>query len=285
MGDNLHQRAVVREFMKSHEVWLETPWPSIYHDFKGLHLISKGSSLRTQAKNAAREAHLFENGWHPAQAKIVEVTYPPEMVRRHRSVLAAMSARCGVPVGDFRMPVPDDWEHGLLIPKGKPVLVFRPLVERREWGGCPNRNPDAKSYVDLFRSIRDRFFVVSVADLEPNKEWLAQETIEADIKLHEGQLQFRQLAALWRDASLVFTAPGFGVVLGQAVGTPVAAVFGGYESGYSFSSGAKHTPTLCIEPIEPCDCFSHVHQCRKTIEMAKAKRELMEFVDAHYPQP
>src|SRR3546814_11400043 len=35
LGDNLHQRAILRHLMQSHEVWLETPWPCIYHDLVG----------------------------------------------------------------------------------------------------------------------------------------------------------------------------------------------------------------------------------------------------------
>lgn len=285
MGDNFHQRSVVRHLMQTREIWLETPWPSIYHDLVGprLHLVNKGSRLRTQAKNAAREAALFDTGRVPP-ASVLNVSYPPAGVRKHRSVLAAMSAQCGVPVGDFRMPVPDDWMHGLALPAERPVLVVRPLVERREWGGCRNRNPDVAAYLELLAGIRDRFFMVSVADLQHGQEWLAHPPVDTDLTLHAGELDFRALAALWRDAALVYTAPGFGVVLAQAVGTPVAAVFGGYEAGYSFSAGAAYTPTLVIEPIRPCDCFSHTHRCDKHIDLPAAHQRLGDFVNDHCSQ-
>lgn len=284
MGDNLHQRAIVRELLKQHEVWLETPWPSIYHDLDGLHLVTNGSRLRTQMKNARRESALFDATPVPGSARTLDVSYPPALVRQHRGVLAAMSAKCGVEVGDFRMPVPAEWSHGLDLPADRPVLVFRPLVERSEWGGCRSRNPEVQAYMHLFGSIREQFFVVSVADLVPGREWLAQPPVEADLILHGGQLDFRQLAALWRDAALVMSSPGFGVVLAQAVGTPVAAVFGGYEAGYSFSAGAQHTPTLTIEPVQPCDCFSHTHSCDKRIDLPAAVQNLKEFVNEHCPQ-
>lgn len=286
MGDNLHQRAIVRHLARDHEVWLDTPWPSIYHDLVGarLHVVSKGSRLRTQAKNAAHEAALFDVSQPPAVARALSVSYSPSAVRQHRGVLAAMSAQCGVPVGDFRMPVPADWRHGLALPTDRPVLVVRPLVERREWSGCRNRNPDAAAYLELLASIRDRFFVVSVADLQKGEEWLAQPDIAADLTLHAGELDFRALAALWRDAALVYASPGFGVVLAQAVGTPVVAVFGGYEAGYSFSAGAAYTPTLAIDPIRPCDCFSHTHNCDKRIDLPAARQHLLDFVHDHCPQ-
>lgn len=279
LGDNLHQRAVVRQLMRTNEVWLETPWPSIYHDMPGVHLVQKGSKLRTQAKNVLREIDQYSGKPCPAKASQVQVRYPPAMVRKHRSVLAAMCAQVGVPVDDFRMPAP--WDHGLDLPAGKPILVFRPLVERSEWGGNRSRNPDVAAYLKLLESIRDRFFVVSVADLEQGKEWMVHDDIGADLTIHKGELDFKQLAALWRDASMVFTAPGFGVVLAQAVGTPVVAVFGGYEGAYSFDAGAKLTPTLAIAPIEQCDCFSHTHKCNKTIDVPNALERLARFTGEH----
>jgi len=283
MGDNLHQRAVVRELVQTNEVWLETPWPSIYHDMPELNLVQKGTRLRTQAKNLNREIGAYTNRSIPRGARSMRISYPPDMVRQHRGVLAAMSAQVGVAVGDFRMPVP--WSHGLDLPEDKPVLAFRPLVERTEWGGCRNRNPDIDSYLRLFDSIRDRFFVVSVADLEDKQEWMVHREIGVDLTLHKGELSFQRLAALWRDASMVMSSPGFGVVLAQAVETPVVAVFGGYEAGYSFDAGARFTPTLAITPINQCDCFSHTHPCDKTINMDEALARLNDFVSEHATKP
>src|SRR6516165_162679 len=61
IGDNLHQRAVMRELMKSSEVWLHTCHYNIFHDLieQGLKLILRPTSLHAQAKTLARERHLF----------------------------------------------------------------------------------------------------------------------------------------------------------------------------------------------------------------------------------
>lgn len=267
MGDNLHQRAIVRELMKTRDVWLETPWPSLYHDMAGqrLHLITRGSTLRTQAKNAEREADLYEKRYPPAGSDSLTVSYPPALIRQERGVLAAMSLQCGVPVGDFTMPVPPEWAHGIELPAGRPVIVFRPLVERTEWSGCRNRNPNATAHLAALAAAREALpgaFVVSVADLVPGKEWLTGPQPVCDLELHAGELDFQGLAALWVAASVVVSAPGFGVVLGQAVGTPVICIFGGYEGRYSFDAGAARVPTLAIGM--GCDCFSHTHKCVKT---------------------
>jgi hypothetical protein len=290
LGDNLHQRALVRELVKAHTVWLKTPWPSLYHDLAGqnLRLVNSNTRLRTQAKNARREAAAFTQDCIPSDAKKINVSYPPALVRKQRGVLSAMAAQVGLNAAalDLSLPVPADWQHGLKLPAGRPVIVFRPLTERREWGGNVARNPDPEAYLPLYRALRDlcpNAYIVSVADLEDGKEWVIHPAVDADLCLHAGELDIRQLAALVRDASLVFTAPGMALVLAQAVGTPVVCVFGGYESAYSFSAGAKRTPTLAIEPMQPCDCFSHKHACRKSIDMASAEKMLEQFVSVHLP--
>lgn len=286
LGDNLHQRAVLRElFATGHRVWLETPWPSVYHDLVGakLHLLNKASALRTQAKNAKREAHLYTCTTVPAGTPWKQVWYKPEAVRRIGSVLGAMCESCDVPVGDFRLPVPGEWHERAYRwldqwrPR-KPMLIYRPLVERKEWGGCPARNPDHAAYAKLFASIRDRFFVVSLADLQDGAEWMVGHRIQADVELHRGELEFETIAALIQQSSLVFSSPGFAVVLAQAVGTPVCCVFGGYENASSFSAGARFSPYLGIEPIKPCNCFQHNHPCDKRIDLPAAIAKLQAFV-------
>ena len=287
MGDNLHQRAVVRQLMERHEVWLETPWPSIYHDLvgRGLRLVSRGSPLRTQAKNAEREAARYSSEPVPRHARVIRVHYPPAEVRRQGSVLRAMLAACRLDPSetDFRLPVPNAWLDLAEVRldswgrPAKPLMIYRPLVERKEWGGAGPRNPDIDAYHELYAAIRDKYFVVSVADIEPGAEWLVSFEPDAEVKLHAGELVFEELAALFSIADLVFTAPGFPVVLSQAVGAKHVAVFGGYERPYSFSSGLRFAKQLAIAPVRSCDCFRHDHGCDKRIDMTTALPRLKEF--------
>src|SRR5512144_2511893 len=68
MGDNLHQRAIVRQLLERYDVvYLETPWPCIYHDLRGprLRLIRKPTTLRTQAKNEERERQSYDVSMAP----------------------------------------------------------------------------------------------------------------------------------------------------------------------------------------------------------------------------
>lgn len=288
LGDNLHQRAVIRQLMNRHDIWLETPWPCVFHDMVGPHLrlLDKGSRLRTQNKNAFRERAAFSRVVVPPGAKELKVWYRQEDVKKY-GFLGAMMDYCGcaTETADFRLPIPVSWRSkaaALLngLDPGKPIMIYRPLVERTEWNGCASRNSDHAAYADLLASIRDRFFVVSVADLVPGQEWIVSRAIEADATYHAGELDFETLAALTARAALMFCSPGFAIALSQAVGTPTVCIFGGHENSRHYIDGARFAPFLGIDPIEPCECFSKNHKCRKAIDMPVALRKLREFVDA-----
>lgn len=288
MGDNLHQRAIVRELSKSREVWLETPWPCFYRDLD-VHVVRPDTRLRTQAKNAARESDRYDRAPAPEGADVLRVNYPPESVRRCGSVLAAMSERCGVRVGDFRLPVPAEWleRADALIGSwrtNKPVLVYRPLVERTEWGGCAARNPDINAYRTILDAIREQFFVVSVADLKRGQEWMVSSPIGADVKFHAGELDIEILTGIFKRSALVYTAPGFAVVLAQAVGVPVVSVFGGYEDSSSFAAGARFSPYLGIDPIHPVRDFRHNNRVDKTLDVSAAIGRALEFIHENCAQ-
>lgn len=282
LGDNLHQRAIIRQLMTRYDVTLESSWVAPYHDLiaRGLRVINKPTSLRTQAKNAHREAGKFAKG-APAGARARKVWYSPQEVRSCGGVLAAMCRNCDVSYehADFRLPVPQEWVAAArqAVPTNKPILAYRPLVERTEWNGCAARNPDHEAYAVLYNSIRDRFHVVSIADLVPGKEWMVGHDVDADQRFHAGELPFETLAGLFSIATMVFASPGFAVILAQAVDTPVCAVFGSYESSYSFSGGARFSSYLGIDPIVPCDDFNHKNTKDKTIDISKAKASLALF--------
>lgn len=285
LGDNLHQRAIVRHFLaEGNDVWIETPWPSAYHDLP-VRCMPKLSTLRTQAKNLERERGRFSTEPVPRDAWVHQLRYTGDTVRVAGSVLGGMW-----PVGidadamGFRLPIPTAWWSAAseaLTDAGwntEPIMLFRPLTERAENPFSRQRNPDADAYRALFESIRRDYFVVSVADLEPRKEWLVDDAIDADATFHHGELTFEVLAGLAFISDLVFCAPGFATILAQAVETPCVTVFGGYERGYSFSAGAVWSPYLAIEPIHPCDCFDMGHLCQKAIDVEAARAALEAFV-------
>lgn len=279
LGDNLHQRALIRQLLPMHDVWLESSWVAPYVDLigQGLKIIRKPTPLRTQQKNAEREANQFSTIVPPPQVPHRAVWYQPGEVRARGGVLAAMCASvgCDYATADFRLPIPRAWlERAETLVASwqteKPLLIYRPLVDRKEWSGCAVRNPDVGGYVRIFESIRDKFFVVSIADLVDGIEWMTSPPIGADVTLHKGELDFEMMAALFACAALVFCSPGFAVILAQAVETPVICAFGRYERAYSFSGGARFSPYLGIEPINPSDEFKHADTVDKTIDLCAA---------------
>ena len=283
LGDNLHIRSIVRELLKEHDwLWLRTPWPQLFRDLDGVHLLKLEPTLRVMAENQTRCADLYTRAVPPPIPE-VGVAYPPHEVKKAGSVLGAMSAYRGVPLGDFRMPVPEAWiQQALSLPIDwdRPLMIYRPLVERIESRGYAVRNPAHESYHELISAIRDRYFVVSIASLSPRHEWTVGPQITAELEFHEGELWLETIIGLTRLAHLVFSAPGFMTVLSQALETPAITIFGGFEDQRSFSAGARFSPWLPIEPVHPCACWSHDCRHSKAIDMPAAHERIARFLTA-----
>ena len=76
LGDSLHERAIVRELKKAHEVWVRTSWPSAYWDMPDLHLLPLDSPIPWMAKNEMRCASLYSTESPPPDARTVRCAYP-----------------------------------------------------------------------------------------------------------------------------------------------------------------------------------------------------------------
>jgi hypothetical protein len=293
MGDCLHQRAVLRQLMETRDITLETSWPAMYHDLMadGLKVTRRPVGLRTQAKNAAREHEKFS----PRHAFVragLRVSYTGHQVLQtpSKTILEVMCNVTGTSFAnaDYRLPIPDAW-HSLLArtleplrvqDEGKPWMLYRPLVARPEWRGSMARNADPLAYHDIYNSIRDKFFVVSVADLADNQEWTVGPDAKPDLTFHRGELVFEALAALAQQSKLVFTSSGFAAVLGPAVGTRTLSIVGGYEDPRCHDSGAKFAPYLAIGPRVPCSCWTSACRrvCDKAMDLDLARRQALDFV-------
>ncbi len=290
MGDCIHQRAVMRQLMQRYAVTLETSWPSLYHDLP-ISLTRRPVSLRTQTKNADRERAKFVSR-HFLTRSTMRVAYTGQQVLASpsKTILEVMCNVTGTNFAeaDFTLPIPDTWDTLLFKVLGTlprraqelPWCVYRPLVARPEWRGSMARNADPASYQELFRRIRDRFFVISVADLAEGQEWIVGPEMKADLSFHKGELVVEALAALFKKADLVFTSSGFAAVLGPAVGTPTISIVGGYEDPRCHDAGKKFAPYLAIGPRVPCTCWTSQCQksCDKKIEMLSAMHEIDLFL-------
>lgn len=295
IGDCIHQRAVVRELMKTQKVTLQTFYTAMYHDLveEGLHLVFRGrlEPRIADAGNRDRPANRV------APIAPVRIGYTPEMTREYGSIIAAQYASVGLKCPEnpnFRIPVKAEWRKAArealdrYAPdrdRRKPIMVLRPPVLNRIWH-APARAPDTAAYERLYRSVRDRFFVVSVCKLGLGGEYLLGNDLGADLKLHHGELEFEAMAGLFAEAALVFGNPGFVPILAQAVGTPVICVYGANESYRTTNKpGAHLAPTLAIEPLKPCEHFARYCECKKTIDMEKALPKVRAFAEEHAGKP
>lgn len=301
LGDNIHQRGPLRELMKEHEVWLETSHYLLYHDMidEGLKVVFKPTSLHAQKRTIERERQLFARTVRPQpSAPRVKLWYLKPAIDKYGTILQAMYGNLSLPHAetdkfDFSLPIKPEWTAAAqaLIAKWrptKPLMVYRPVVYRPEWRAGEMRNPDTRAYTELFKAIRDRFFVVSIADLVQGVEWIVGEEADADVKLHAGELDFTTMAALFKEADIGFFNAGFGPVLAQAVGTPSIVIYGGRESYNSTDiAGAHLAPTLGINPIHRCDCHSDGCQkrCDKKVDLADAIARAVSFVDSLTSSP
>jgi len=278
LGDNIYTRAVVRQYLdKFDEIWLETPWPQLFHDMPSrLHLVKPRTDLRTQLKNIDRSGVLFET----VPVNVDEVRrvwyFTSEIVAgKWDSVPNAMLGNmgCAIP-GDYRLPIPSEWRHealGMLPRQQKPILIYRPLTFRLEWRATAARNPNPAAFIKIFEAIREKFFVVGIADIDGRNEVMVSDAVSVDKSFYRGQLGIERLLGLFSAAACVYSAPGFAIAAAQAVGTPSITVFGGYESSRAYRSSAIFAPALMIDPISPCDCFNELHLCDKTIDVDAAK--------------
>lgn len=294
MGDNLHQRAVMRQLLEHHEVWLESSWFSIYHDLigDGLHVMRKPTRLRTQAKNQDREAGKFDRHGPPQGIPSVTLQYSGHNVRRQPSqtILSAMCESAGMGVNyalaDYRLPIPQEWTdkarellHSLQI-GDRPLMIYRPLVERPEWVGSVIRNADPMGYAQLLHPYRDQFFILSIADLVPGREWAIGPVVKADAAFHSGEIPFETLAALFQEADMAYTSSGFAAILAPATETPVISVTGGFERAIWHESGAKFAPYLGIESATPCDCATSACRrgCNKALDLPREHERMAQFL-------
>lgn len=282
IGDCLHERAVLRELMKQYDVTFSGWYPSFVHDLidQGLkfnRLISPGMARIKDNLTVASSAR-------PA-GQPMRLTYNAAAIHKTGSILAAQFASCGLTMPerpDFSLPVRQEWRDKAkaLIAEwkpAKPLLIYRPIVLNKFWE-CPSRSPDPNAYAAVFAEIRDKFFVVSTADLTKNQEWIVGTEQDADIKLHRGEVDFETLAGLFAESATVFANPGFSPVLAQSVGTPCIIIYGGNESFRTTNSVGSHlAPTLAIEPINPCECHARTHACDKRIDIPMAVQKVREF--------
>ena len=255
LGDNLYQRAVVREVVKRRVVYLDTPWPQLFADLP-VRCVAPRTELRTQAKNPARPYP-----WHAVPDLVDHQRW--SYVNRPGTMLDALAREVGVTSDalDFSgPPVRQQWRQ--------PYVVVRPVTRRAEWKSA-SREPRAE-YIDrAAQTLRKRFRVISVADLAPPHEVAVPPLPEADECYHHGELNVESLMALVANAAGVVGGVGWLVPAAVAYQVPMLLVYGGCGfhngPGRIFDTRMDTSRFIAAMPEDFCPCARAEHECSKSI--------------------
>jgi hypothetical protein len=259
LGDNIYQRAFVKK-IKDH-VYLRTPWVELYQDLPNISFIKPDLGLRTQSKNILSQS---DKVWTKRQKYVLGNSIT---VGYGKSGMIDGMSRCFRAEPDtFDLP-----DFSKFAPKieGKYALV-RPVTIRKEWA-AQSRNclPEyVATAADMLK--KQGYTIVSVADLEDNKEWGLEPLPKADIIYHKGELNVKSLLGLSQNASVLVGAVGWILPAAVATKTPAWLVLGGY--------GAYNHPSLITDsrymdisrigfavPDNFCRCDQKAHLCDKRI--------------------
>lgn len=265
LGDNVYWRPLVRRAVQDHNVYLQTPWPELFRDIPGLHFVlPRKTKLRTQLKNIERHRRLYTH--LPSGVRSCRLKYDWTDLPKS-NVLAVMEKHLGLPADPFVFDLPDFGPSP--VKTDRPVAFLRPVTERAEWLNRA-RNPDPQYVARAAELLRQAgFFVLVVADLEPEKEWLVGPQPVADRIVLRGEWGVEKLMASIQNAAVVVGPIGFIVPTALAFRTPLIAIGGG--------QGAHNHPDRIIDPrmdtsrvrfILPdpmCGCGEMLHDCPKEI--------------------
>ncbi|MDI3895854.1 hypothetical protein QK382_29785 [Pseudomonas aeruginosa] len=249
LGDSVYIRAFLKKYPNC---YVETPWPQLLNDLP-VKCVRPTTQLRTQLRNIQREQE-----WHsPVGGGQMRIHYGQmPIVQGLRKAFRCEPAEFDLP--DFG-PSPVE---------GRYVLV-RPATVRAEWR-ADTRNPLPEYIASAASEMRRRGWkVVSVADLEPGKEWAIDPLPPADIQFHKGELPVEQLLALLQHADAVIGGIGWIVPAAIAAKVPAWIICGG-QGGYN---SPEHITDKCMDlsritfavPDRFCRCTLKQHNCDKRI--------------------
>lgn len=255
LGDNIYQRAFVKKLQGL--VYLETPWPELYEDLKGVNFVRAETPLRTQTKNMALQDAAR---WVAApRDTTVSVQYGTA------GIVPGMRRCFGVTPGAFDLP-----DFGPSPVAGR-YMVVRPATVRAEWV-AEARNPLTMYIAEAAEAARAAGYrVISVADLEPGKEWAVGKLPPADEVYHGGEFNVRQLLALIQGAAAVIGGIGWILPAAIAMKAPAWIICGG-QGGFNapeLITDEKYMDLSRIRfavPDNLCRCRQRQHNCDKRIK-------------------
>lgn len=271
IGDNIYLRPHIKELAKQNTVILETVLPEMYSDIPNVKFVEAISQYRTQKKVVTKGINFVKR---PDGEPIAPFYTGKDLLTSN--VTSSFARQLGVPVDSkFEWTLPDFSQHykdkNHSVPEDKKIAVIRPPTLRREWL-VRTRNPNPLYIAWAAGVLRDYgYHVISIADLEKNKEWLhGNSEFTADEKLHSGELGIYGTLELLQRADIIVGGSGF--ILPAGASTKKAKLFTIFGGRMAYDNPQKlFHPTMDMSrigwsvPDFPCRCTLDEHDCNKTI--------------------
>jgi hypothetical protein len=263
LGDTIYQRPFIRVLAHGHNLYLRTPWPELFSDVPRVRFVGYTERLRTQAKNMRRNRRLY---YWPQPHSIPTVKARYGISNPYRGIIPDFEAVFGVAFNPNFFDLPNLGQCP--IQADKPIAVVRPVTVRNEWAN-PARNCKPEYITEAIRILRERFYVVTVADVVENGEWFDGTAPEADASFHRGELHVSQLLSLVRHAAVVVGSVGWIAPAAVALKRPLVLIAGGQGAWNApeiiYDSRLDTSRVRWIMPDRYCRCAPADHDCDKTI--------------------
>ncbi len=263
LGDNIFQRAYVKEL--DSQVHLQTPWPELYRDLPNVKVLKSETSLRTQNKNVRGQE---ESVW---TQKLVNYDKKLKLTYGNKASLGSIQGmfqgELGVRPKHFDLP---NFNCVLNLPEQRKIAVVRPVTLRKEWFNCA-RNPDPIYIAEAIAILRQKgFFIISIADLKENEEWLVGEDLDVDLKFHSGELDVINLLGLIKKADVLIGGVGWILPAAISYDKELLLIAGGQgahnsEEKIADPKRVQKNKVCWVLPDDYCMCTNPRHQCSKKI--------------------
>lgn len=273
IGDIIYSRPFVKEIAKTKTVYLETVLPSLFKDIENIKYVDpKKETYRTQQKQRVNENVEYHEV--PPDTKFINPYYVATDIGS-KSVIAFMYEQFEIPFHTkIEWDLPDYSnefsEFESTLPSDRKIAIIRPATIRKEWE-IHTRNPNPNYIAWCCKVLNEAgYYTISIADLEPKKEWLADGIdVPAQLKLHKGELGIFGTLELMKRASIVVGGSGFIIPAAVSANVPLFIMFGGrmiFDSPYKLFHPSMNLNKIgWAVPQNPCKCSFMKHNCNKTI--------------------
>lgn len=290
-GDQIHMRPFVLNALKTYKnVYVVTPYQDILYSDTKVKCIAPITKLKNQKEWAENNSNLYVKAPKKFD-KTVRFDYGTKIRTSKQPILTTLNEQFPIcnqsdlKDVDFSFPVKsEDKQKALerLNYKGsKKICVLKLPTLRQEWQN-KSRNALMKYFQRCIDLLKGDFYIISVADLRNELEWLTEELPTGIDKLyHNAEFPLNELVGLCSVADLIITTPSNFTVLGVANNLKVFNIFGGYAPYSIYSYPIKASNNGYLEPEPFCFCFDNAHQCNK--EIKDFDDNFITYVEKLYP--